>query len=270
MTFQEDKMVVTFRNPDPFPLEVIVAAQNHARECYPQESVGVVMADGYVPCQNVSANPELAFEVDPLETKELLHRGAILALVHSHPEGPNYPSLFDQQSQIASGMTWGIIPIIGTNDGDEIVPVPSDILWWGDDLPIQPLKCRRFIWGIFHCWKIVRDWYKLERGIDLPNFAVDYDFIENGESVFINNVERAGLRDMGKLAMSDLQIGDVLIGHLKGEHPSHCGVYLGGDDFLHHPPSAPSGIAQLVRWWPHIDTVFRYDDQICLSLRGIS
>ena len=275
MTFQPERMVVTFRNADPFPVEVIDAIKAHAIACYPQESVGVVMADGYVPCVNVHREPEKAFEVDPEETKSLLQRGAILALVHSHPEGPNFPSLSDQRHQIASGMTWGIVPIIGTDvmpdidpvaEADEdapppesiVVPVPSDILWWGDALPIPPMKCRKFIWGIFHCWALVRDWYRVERGVTFPNFAVGDDFIENGESVFIDNVERAGLRDMGKLDMNDLQVGDILVGHLKGQHPSHCGVYLGGDDFLHHPPGAPSSVTQLVRWWKHIDTVFRY------------
>jgi cell wall-associated NlpC family hydrolase len=148
------------------------------------------------------------------------------------------------------------------------MPVPSEIIWWGDKLPIAPLERRRFIWHVFHCWALARDWYRLEWGVTLPNFACDPDFVDTGHSIFLDNFERAGLRNLGKVDMSCLQVGDMLVGHVRGGFPNHCGIYVGGDDFLHHPPGAPSGTVNLLRWWPHIDTVMRYERQDATSARG--
>lgn len=252
------KRPVVLRNPDPFEEDVLAAIRQHAIDEFPRECVGFVLPSGYVRVNNVSDDPENKFSISPEETAMALDAGA-LALVHSHPDAEPSPSVHDQQAQIETGMTWGIVPVMGINVGDDINPVPGQITWWGDDLPIQPLERRRFIWGVFHCWSLYRDWMRLEYGLTLPNFAVGREFIENKENVFIDNCERAGLRNMGKLSMDDLQVGDMLLGHIKGEFPNHCGVYLGGDDFLHHPPGGASGKTNLLKWWPHIDTVFRHD-----------
>lgn len=255
----------TLRYPDPFPPEVVEAAKAHACESYPRESCGYVTEHGYVPAENVHETPETNFRIDPEFTKEVYQRGKVLAIVHSHPNGPNYPSFMDQQVQIEMGVTWGIIPVFA-NDADG-TRLAGDVIWWGDDLPIPPLQGRRFIWGVFHCWSFYRHWFKLEHDIWLPNFACPIDFIDEGVNIFLDNCERAGLRNLGKVDMCDLQIGDMLVGHVKGEHPNHCGVYVGGDDLLHHLDTGVSRKDQLVRRWPHIDTVFRYAGADATSLR---
>lgn len=268
MTPQSMK-TVTLRHPDPFPLDVIEDIKAHALAMFPHEAVGFVMPEGYMPVDNVHSDPENHFEVNPVDTAMALE-GGVLALVHSHPDGQPIPSYHDQVMQIDSGLTWGIVPVVGINEGDEIIPQAGEITWWGDALPIAPLERRRFLWGVFHCWSLYRDWLRLEYGIVLPNFACDRDFVDDGHNIFIENCERAGLRNLGKIDMSRLQVGDMLVGHVKGEHPNHCGVYLGGDDFLHHAPGTASGKANLLRWWPHIDTVFRYDGlENATPLRGL-
>lgn len=255
----EHLRAVTIRNADPFPEEVIAAAKAHAIRVYPQESCGLIVEAGYVECENVHIDPLNWFEIDARIMAKYMKKGPILAVVHSHPEGPNFPSVSDQQGQIQSGLTWGIVPVIGTNEGDDIVPVASDIVWWGDALPIAPLERRRFVWGIFHCYALWRDWVRLEWGVTPPNFPCSPDFVEEGYSIFVDNCEQAGLRNLGKIEMSELEVGDMLVGHVKGAFPNHCGVYLGGDDFMHHQPNKISGKDNLLRWWPFIDTVMRYD-----------
>lgn len=252
------KRAITLRNPDPFDTEVIDAIREHALEAYPKECCGFVMPDGYMRVDNVHPEPTEFFRVDPLAAARAMEGGA-LAFVHSHPDGSPIPSLNDQLCQIEEGMTWGIVPVLGINEGDEVKPLAQPITWWGDDLPIPPLKGRKFIFGVFDCWRLYRHYMMLEHGITLPNFAYGEDFVEKNENVFVENCERAGLRNLGKIDMSRLHVGDMLIGHLRGEHPNHCGVYLGGDTFLHHAPGQASREDNLLRWWPHMDTVFRYD-----------
>lgn len=266
-------MQAVLRHPDPFPHEVVWEIRQHAIKCFPEESCGLVVVgdDGepeYVRSPNIHPEPTQHFTVDPEITLQYLQPVArILACVHSHPEGPNYPTYADQVMQIDSGVICGIVPVTETTTHDGAVPIAHDVLWWGDSLPVPPLSPRRFIWGIFHCWSLVRDWYRVELGIVLPNFAVAEDFIKKGESVFLDNVEKAGLTNIGKIDISELQRGDILVGHLQGDKPNHCGVYTGGDKFLHHSPDALSGEADLVRWWKHIDTVFRHAGKTA-SLRG--
>lgn len=249
--------VVTTRNPDPFGPEIITAIKEHAIREYPNEAVGFVMPDGYLPARNIHSDPANHFIVDP-ETTALASEHA-LAFVHSHPEGQPTPSYHDQKSQIADGRVWGIVPVMTLYNEPEPQVVANDITWWGDSLPIPPLEGRKFLWGVFYCWTLYRDWMRTERGILLPNFPSDPDFKEVGEDIFLIHCEDAGMRNLGKIAIEDLQVGDMLVGHLRGRFPNHCGVYIGGDHLLHHAPSSLSGRAPLLRWWPYIDTVFRYD-----------
>lgn len=261
----------TYRNDDPFPLSVVEAAKAHATRCYPEESCGIVTPAGYIECVNIHDEPKEGFRIDPDVVSEHTINGTLLAVLHSHPDGPNYPSYWDQKHQIASGLTWGIIPVIGTTDtSGGVVPVASQIIWWGDELPIPPLERRLFVWGVFHCYSLYRDWVRLNWGITIPNFPCPDDFAETGFNIFMDNFDKAGLVDIGKIDVSELQIGDMVVGHLRGGFPNHCGVYIGGDDLLHHPVSGASGKMALLRFWSHVDTVFRYDKENASLIRATS
>jgi proteasome lid subunit RPN8/RPN11 len=270
---------IVLRYPDPFDPSVCEAIRQHALAEYPKESCGLVVEeDGgvrYLPCENIAADPTKEFEIASDITLKWMQRVALKACVHSHPDGPAHPSFKDEAQQIASGVPWGIVPILAINRTDpqptEEDPTPvgewndkpmlsaCDIVWWGDQLPRVPLENRKFVWCIFDCWALVRDFYLQEAGIVLYEVPCHENFVDRGDNMFLTNVENAGLRNLGKISMSELRRGDILLGHLRGEHPSHAGVYLGGDDFLHHPPRSVSGVANLLRWWPHIDTVLRHD-----------
>lgn len=270
---------ITLRYPDPFPMEVCEAIRAHAVAEFPKESCGLIVEEAggirYLECENLAADPTKEFVIDNSITLYWLQRGALRGCAHSHPMGPAYPSFADEAQQIASGVPWGVVPMLAINRhdpppteddhaptgewSDEPHVSATDILWWGDQLPRVPLKNRKFIWAIFDCWALVRDFYLQETGIVLHEVPCHVDFIDRGDNMFLNNVENAGLRNLGKISMAELRRGDILLGHLKGKFPNHAGVYLGGDDFLHHPPNGVSGEANLLRWWPHMDTVLRHD-----------
>ena len=118
---------------------------------------------------------------------------------------------------------------------------------------------RKFIWGVFHCWQLYRDWFRQERGILLPTWACEDDFITNDNDMFSIHRESVGMLDLGKPDISELQIGDMLLGKLQGGFPNHCAVFIGDDLLLHHPPGGASGRVELLRWWPRIEKVYRYD-----------
>lgn len=248
-------IVPTFRHADPWGPDVIAAIQQHGMNDYPYESCGYIADDKYHPCLNIHTEPAKGFKIDPAITGPLLAAGKLQAIVHSHPDGPNFPSVNDQQGQIDTDVIWGIVPVLG----DEVkASGASDIIWWGEQLPIPPYEGRKFIWGVMHCYQLYRDWLFQERGHRLPNFAYDRDFYNQGHNPFVEFCEFAGMTNLGKVDISDLQVGDMLLGHVRGSVPNHCAVFVGNDLILHHPPGGVSRKDDLLRWWPLVDVVFRY------------
>lgn len=250
---------VHLRHPDPWGPEVTDAIKQHAMDSYPKEACGLVIDDKYVPCDNIHPEPDKAFRIDPGFSGPLFIDGKIQAVIHSHPDGPNHPSMVDIEQQLEmDDIPWGVVSVTG--DITEGTPMYcSDVIWWGDSLPDVPLIGRRFLWNVFTCYQLYRDWWWQERGIRFPTYPMVEDFIQQGMNIFIENAERTHHVDLGKIPVSELEIGDMLVGRLRGKYPNHCGIYIGGDDILHHPSGGASCTTNLQRWWPHIDTVLRHD-----------
>jgi proteasome lid subunit RPN8/RPN11 len=90
------KLIITRAHHD----EIIA----HAREGYPEEVCGLLSgrgrtADAVWRARNVATNPRLDYEVDPqtlLKQFEFEEQGKeMVAIYHSHPESPAYPSATD-------------------------------------------------------------------------------------------------------------------------------------------------------------------------------
>ncbi|STN46989.1 tail fiber component K [Escherichia coli] len=76
----------------------------HARRCAPAESCGFVIStpegEWYIPCVNISAEPEAYFRIAPEDWLRAEMQGEIVALVHSHPGGLPWLSEADRRLQI--------------------------------------------------------------------------------------------------------------------------------------------------------------------------
>jgi proteasome lid subunit RPN8/RPN11 len=90
-----------------------------ADAAYPAEACGLILgrpgvADQLVPCANVAAEPHRHFEVDPAEIfrcyKAVRGTGrAVLAVYHSHPQGPARPSATDAGRAWDKELLWLLI-----------------------------------------------------------------------------------------------------------------------------------------------------------------
>ena len=93
---------------------MIPGAFEHAMREYPREACGlVVLVDGshfYMPCRNL-ADAGDHFVMDPMGYMEADERGEIVAVVHSHPDGPALPSSYDIAAQQATGLPWHIVSV---------------------------------------------------------------------------------------------------------------------------------------------------------------
>jgi len=241
--------------------EAFDAAKRHARDEYPRESCGLVVDDGYVPCVNTARpvdtheakNPDCmcqlcSFRI-PAEIMVKYH-GRIQMVLHSHPGGPTHPSVTDAESQIKSGLPWGLIAL----DDERI----SDVLTWGDMLPVQPILNRQFVHYAADCFTLIRDAFRLgkegmsEHGVEgwpyppvpMKNCPREDGWWEADYDLYTENAPKWGFRE---IALDHAQPGDVFLTSIRSEKLNHGGVLVGGGMILHHLPGRlsrrePAGI----------------------------
>jgi proteasome lid subunit RPN8/RPN11 len=219
---------------------------DHAIERYPLESCGLVVAGEYVPCENVADDPSRDFVIS---TKQFLSAGKIDAVVHSHPNGPDHPSRTDMQQQMEMMVPWGIV----VTDGKTANPP----FWWGDSLPIQPLLERTFRHGVSDCYSLVRDWYRLERGIVLPDFARDWEWWNSGGDLYRDGLEKAGFKIIPEGA-TGCKEGDGFLAQIRSTVPNHAGLYVGKGLILHHLQNRLSLRQPVNNWMKYITHWVRY------------
>jgi cell wall-associated NlpC family hydrolase len=234
----------------PFGFAVEQAAREHAIAAHPHEACGLVVAGAYVPLQNLAPDPEHAFEIEPAE----LLREGVQAIVHSHPDEAPVPSAQDMTQQIASGLPWGLL----STDGRDATPV----WWWGPGIPVPPLLTREFRHGPSgsdgkgDCYALIKDWYLLERQVELPEFPRGWDWWNAGGNLYRDGYAAAGFT---RVPMEDLRPGDVLLAQVQSNVCNHSAIYIGQGLILHHLANRLSREEPLARWLSHITHAVRHE-----------
>lgn len=220
-----------------FTAETINAIKAHAREEYPREAVGAVVCGQYVPMLNLSPHPERHVKADAAELAKFSRSGGLQAIVHSHPDGPQYPSRADMTSQIQWGCAFGIIALT-----KEVTDEP---FFWGGTTPMPPLIGRPFRHGVTDCFALIRDWYRIERGVTVPDFPRDWGWWDQGENMYEKHFKDCGCIEL--TGGEEIEEGDVFLASLvaapdkktqrvKDNPLNHAGIYLGKKtgQILHH------------------------------------
>jgi len=228
-----------------------------AKEAYPEEAVWVITQAGCRWVANTASDPRKTFSVSDQDMLQAYREG-LVAIVHSHPNGPDCPSEADMRGQIDSGVPWGII----CTDGNACLP----ITWWGEGIEKEPLIGRGFRHGITDCYSLIRDYYLVEQGIKLPEFPRSWNWWNEGQDLYTDGFPRAGFRrfDPDK---EPPQEGDMWFAQLRSKVPNHGGIYLGDETILHHTTankavdsSRLSKREPIHRWLPHITHWLRHEE----------
>ncbi len=209
----------------PFDHTVTQASQAHAAEVYPQESVGFVVDGVYIPLDNKHLDPENHFKVDPELVAE--YGTQLQGVIHSHPleNHPMFPSKHDMETQESWGVPFGIQLINKSG--------PGNIIWFGDTLPIAEYEDRPYIYGVYDCYSIFRDYYRHTLGITIPIFPREDGFWHKDEEMYLDNAMATGFVQIDR---EEAQENDVFLIKLKARVANHAILYLGGDNGLHHMP----------------------------------
>lgn len=251
----EDFSIYTTELMASFDPVAVQAAKDHAAREFPRESCGFIVAGVYVACENVASDPLQHFEIRDIDYLAARARGPIQAVVHSHPNGPIFPSENDMRHQMAVGAPYVIIPL----NEDRV----SDPVIWGDTLPVAPLVGRPFVHGVFDCYSLVRDYYCVTHDIVLPQVPRDDEWWTKGEDLYQDHLSKTGFR---KIAREEARAGDgflIALGDVQRANPhkrlNHAGIVLEGGIILHHLPNRLSRREVAGLWGRAVDVWVRHE-----------
>ena len=195
---------------------------DHALAQYPKESCGLIInlsgKPRFKPCKNISEDNR-NFVLDPEDYVRCELEGDIIAVVHSHCDISPNPSQADLVGCEKTGVPWIILS------------VPS--MSWRCVQPSgyqAPLIGRCFVHGVLDCYSLVRDWYRQEMKINLPDFNREDFWWQKGQNLYLENFEKVGFKKIE----GPLQTGDAILMQISSPVPNHAAIYLGRDKIIHH------------------------------------
>lgn len=200
---------------------------------YPNEACGFVLKSGKkswaVEAQNTATEPTNYFLIAPKDYVSAMSKGEIIGVWHTHPEQPATPSDADRAGCENSNVTWYVMGVY-KREGDRFEC--SEIESIEPNGFVKELLGRPYVYGVFDCWTIIRDYYKQEYNIDVPDFPRVDDFWEKGIDTFGENWGNAGFVHVGE---GDLRVGDVLFMQTGASGLiDHAAIYVGNNQILHH------------------------------------
>lgn len=243
-----------------FP-EAMAAAREHAKSVYPEESCGFIVKGKYIALKNIAADPSTHTVEDGCECRlcsfaitdadYLKHAREIEVVVHSHPNGPAYPSKSDMLHQHEMDVAWAIVTLDETRFGPTVA--------WGGNCPVEPVIGREFVHGVTDCYSLIHDVYGLgreklaEQGIDWPFDPIELPIGERDDNwwmmktdndLYETNYPVAGFRE---ISAQEVRPGDVFLGKISSNRLNHGGLLLSNNLILHHLPNRlsrrePAGI----------------------------
>ena len=242
--------------------KALVDAAAHARSVYPEESCGFIVNGRYVPALNRAGDPASHRDKDRncdcrlcafrIASEDYLAAAdGLQMIVHSHPNGPDFPSQQDMAGQMETGVAWVILTLDETRFGPITV--------WGGDCPIEPILGREFIHGINDCYSLVADTFALgreklaEQGIAWPFEPIKlmnkpradgWWLNDTDNNLYEDNIKASGFVEISR---EEARPGDAFLGRIRSDVLNHAGLLMPNNLIMHHLPGRlsrrePSGI----------------------------
>lgn len=197
----------------------------HAKEEYPNECCGLaIIVKGklvYKRCKNISAGKQ--FIMAPEDYAECEDLGEIVGICHSHIDESVEPSQTDKLGIENTNKPW---IIVNPKTEEYSVTFPSGFK--------LPLIGREFKHGTVDCLSLIRDYYKQELNIDMPDFVREDNWWLNGGDMYRDNFAACGFVKVGGSEFTALNKHDVIVMQVCSPVPNHGAVYVGDNVILQH------------------------------------
>lgn len=212
-------------------VDTLIAAQDHAIECYPNESCGLVVmtsaGERYVACANSHDKPSEHFRVTGEAFADAEELGEVVAVIHSHPDASANPSDADRVQCELSELPWHILSI-GMVDGQPEFGAQGYCEPCGYE---APLEGRQFAHGTLDCFTLFKDFLWREYQIRVSNYDREDDWWNNGGDLY--SVDRLNSEGFFQIT-DDPRRGDIILMNVRSKVANHAAVYLGDGTILHH------------------------------------
>lgn len=203
----------------------VPAAIDHAKTCWPNEACGAVIDGVFIPFENRAADPGQTFLIQDGAFDEAYRQGRVQCVIHSHNDYP-HASQEDQQQQQALDVPFGII-----NMRNKSV---MHVVFWGRDLPREPLVGRQFFFGVWDCFAVVRDFIRERFRVVAPDPPREFGFWFREERIF-EQFMGPGQLPFRQVDLRDLRPDDILFYGRNGtRNINHCAVMRDNGLALHH------------------------------------
>lgn len=227
---------------------MIEEIQEHFEKEYPREGCGIIgIVKGkkkWFPCRNV-AEHEDDFVLSSEDYFDIVKRCDILAIVHSHPDASNEPSITDTNYCNALGIPYWIFSYPGM---DLNIVEPQKLS--------HPLIGREYSFGSADCFEAARDWLAKEN-IFIPKRE---PFEDNWWEKGLNYFSEKRMNEWNFKKVENPEKNDVLLFQVQSDVPNHCGIYIGNNVFFHHAEHRLSCREPLnALWVKYLAGVYRYD-----------
>lgn len=204
-------------------LENKQAFEAYAKAYAPNEACGLlIIKDGvesFFPAKNIAIDKRHNFIIAPEDYAEAETQGTVIGIIHSHVQGAPRPSQADLVSCETHGITWHLYSV--------------ELNCWHKFNPSgykAPLVGREFKFGVLDCLTLVRDYYRQELNMNLPDYERwDESAFKRGESLYEKHMNKWGFYQV-----KDLQKNDIILMQIGYSVPSHAAIYLGDGWMLHH------------------------------------
>lgn len=126
---------------------------------------------------------------------------------------------------------------------------------------ITELEGKPFLLGKQDCFTIVRDFYSINFGIEIPDFSRPNDWIADEQDLINEYWPLAGFEKLDVDECWPPRPGDLLVCTLGGSTPNHLVIFLGGNEILHHKVNMMSS-REMMRpaWRRYTSYILRHPD----------
>jgi cell wall-associated NlpC family hydrolase len=112
----------------------------------------------------------------------------------------------------------------------------------------EHLLGREFVLGKSDCYSIVRDFYRDNYGIELPNYARPTNFWEVGMDMYMERFRKNNFEVL-HVHPAELVTGDVFLMSIHASVVNHAGVLVGRGQMLHHVVRQMSTVTPYAGLW---------------------
>lgn len=182
-----------------------------AAECSPEEACGIIAGGKFYPCQNIHPSPLEHFAISAEDYARLDPLG-IEAIFHSHLYfTENKFSRHDIVSCKQINVPW-IMYCLPANSWHYVDPT-------GDASYLE----RPWIYGVYDCYGLVRDYYHREFSIELDDYerGEEFEWQSSEWRMFEKNFKGQGFVPVDN---GNFQKGDILLMQIQAGFPNHVGV----------------------------------------------